>query len=299
MKVNTGVPIKSTFGIKLADGSFFEIEATDMYASKIVSLLATTMRLNPERDRRKDCLSKAYTIYVQSFESSMADLEEPLFKVGSEDTNRIACSLSVSENSHTFALQLIFLSHIISDRVRKRGGALIHGALAECYGQGIIIAGQGGAGKTTASRRLNRPWRSLSDDAALVVFDDEGRYWAHPWPTWSSFSMPGGSGGIWNTQRALPLKAIFFLKQNERDALDPLGKGESAVLLQQCSAQLTLYASPPLSKKEMSALHLELFQNACSLVMRIPCYKLGASLNGAFWKKIEQALALHPKVTNG
>ena len=31
------------------------------------------------------------------------------------------------------------------------------------------------------------PWRSLCDDATLVVRDASGRYWAHPWPTWSRF----------------------------------------------------------------------------------------------------------------
>lgn len=78
--------------------------------------------------------------------------------------------------------------------VENRGGLLLHGALAECKRQGVILAGPGTVGKTTASRRLRLPWHSLSDDATLVVRDRAGRFGAHPWPTWSRF-MFGGSWG--------------------------------------------------------------------------------------------------------
>ena len=86
----------------------------------------------------------------------------------------------------------------------KNGGLLVHGALAEWNGIGVILAGPGGVGKTTASKRLPRPWRSLSDDNTLIVKSPDGTYWAHPWPTWSRYRQ-GDMSGSWDVQAAVKL----------------------------------------------------------------------------------------------
>jgi len=55
----------------------------------------------------------------------------------------------------------------------------MHGALVDYSGSGFVRAGPGTVGKSTASRRLPLPWRSLCDDKTLVVRDRKGRFWAH------------------------------------------------------------------------------------------------------------------------
>jgi len=299
LKVNASARIGNTFDISFADGSLFQILATDTYSSKIVALLATAMQLHSVREESEIGLSQTFKIIVSSFGSSMAELKGLPCKLISEDKSGTSCALPVSEDRQIVALQLISLSEIISGHARKKGGALMHGALAEYSNQAIMMAGKGGVGKTTASMRLQPPWRSLSDDATLVVLDDEGKYWAHPWPTWSSFFMPGGSGGIWDTQRGRPLEGILFLSQDEKDGIEPVGKGESAILLQQSSDNFIQPVNQVLNKEKMRALYLQAFDNICRLVRHVPCYKLQVSLNGAFWEKIEQTIFVHQGMKDG
>src|SRR5208283_1881855 len=53
--------------------------------------------------------------------------------------------------------------------VRQAGGFPLHAALVEHDGVGVLLAGQGCAGKSTCCRRLPDTWEVLCDDQALVV----------------------------------------------------------------------------------------------------------------------------------
>ena len=92
------------------------------------------------------------------------------------------------------------------------GGLILHGALIERNGRSVLLAGPGGAGKSTLSRRLPLHWYVLSDDQSLVVVDDQNRYLAHPVPTCSDH-LWHGSERSWNVQCHVPLAAIFFIEQ--------------------------------------------------------------------------------------
>ncbi len=118
---------------------------------------------------------------------------------------------------------LFGLSFVITQQARN--ALLLHGALAEHAGRGVILIAQGGTGKTTASQRLPSPWYSHSDDITLVVRDTTGQYWAHPWPTLNQF-REDGAGGRWCVQQAVPLKHIYQLTQAETDRLEPVGRGK-------------------------------------------------------------------------
>jgi len=185
---------------------------------------------------------------------------------------------------------LLRLALVIARDVQTRGGMLIHGALAERDGRGVILAAPGGTGKTTASNRLPPPWRSRCDDTTLVVRDAHGNYWAHPWPTWSRFICAAAGGGVWDTQHAVPLTGVFVLSQACEDRVEAIGRGQAVSLLVQCAEQAALYMGPALEEAEMRALHLERFNNLCVLAHVIPGAILHISLTGAFWDTIAQAL---------
>ncbi len=126
--------------------------------------------------------------------------------------------------------------------------------------EGILLAGPGTVGKTTASNRLPPPWRSLGDDAALVVRDADGCYWAHPWPTWSRFYSADGSpgpGGSWDVQRAVPLRAIFFLSQSPNDRAEPLNSTQAAALLMEVVQHVSRSMTQHLPDDETHALYQE------------------------------------------
>jgi SynChlorMet cassette protein ScmC len=181
------------------------------------------------------------------------------------------------------------LSLVIARDVQARGGVLIHGALAERDGIGVILAAPGGTGKTTASNRLPAPWRSLCDDTTLVVRDPQGNYWAHPWPTWSRF-LGGESGGTWDVQNAVPLEGVFFLSRAVEDRVESVGPGHAVSLLVECAEQASQLMAQDLKKEETRALRLERFNNLCALARIVPTHVLHISLTGAFWQEIEQTL---------
>ncbi|MFQ5615134.1 MAG: SynChlorMet cassette protein ScmC [Anaerolineales bacterium] len=195
-------------------------------------------------------------------------------------------------------VQLTYLSMGIAREALSCGGLLVHGALAEwetCYsqsppqtnfGQGVILAGPGGVGKTTASRRLPSPWRSLCDDTTLVVVDDQGQYWAHPWPTWSRF-YNGGSGGSWDVQRAVPLRAVFFLSQSLDDQVVPLNTAEAMAMLMESVHQASMLMTRKLAEDKAHTIYREQLAAVEALVNTIPTYTLHLSLTGTFWQEIE------------
>ena len=105
----------------------------------------------------------------------------------------------------------------------------MHATLLEYQGQGIILAAPGGTGKSTCSRRVPPPWRACCDDEVLVVKSPDGRYLAHPFPTWSDYIWQRAEN-TWQVEKALPLAGIFFFKQSlEEDRVKPLGGALSAL----------------------------------------------------------------------
>jgi SynChlorMet cassette protein ScmC len=183
------------------------------------------------------------------------------------------------------AVQTTRAGQIIGLSSESSGGLMVHGGLAEKEGDGLILAGPGGAGKTTVSERLQSPWRSLSDDAALVVRDTSGQYWGHPWPTWSRF-MFGGPGGCWDVHQAVPLRRIVFLCRSSWDGLEPVSQGRASVLLAESAEQAGGSVLRRIQPDEARATRLRRFEAASCIARRIPCYQLHLSPNGNFERVI-------------
>lgn len=206
----------------------------------------------------------------------------------SEENGGAVCILGPGDAWGGSYVDLVKLSLVFAREAQARGGVLIHGALAERDGIGVILAAPGGMGKTTASNRLPSPWRSLCDDTTLVVRNPQGGYWAHPWPTWSRF-LDGGMGGTWNVQEAVPLRGAFVLVQAAEDRVERVGPGHAVSLLWEAVEQVSAFLAPGLCKEELRAFHLERFENLRDLVGVVPVHLLHISLTGAFWHEIEQA----------
>jgi SynChlorMet cassette protein ScmC len=216
------------------------------------------------------------------------DCDTPL---ASENHGVVVCVLSPSNRWGRRYINLMRLSLIIAREAQVRGGILIHGALAERDGVGVILAAPGGTGKTTASNRLPSPWHSLSDDTTLVVCDPQGKYWAHPWPTWSRF-LDDGIGGNWDVKNAVPIKGIFFLVQAVADRVERVDTKRAISLLLESVKQASMFMEAERCKEELYSLRVKRFDNLCALAQVLPAHLLHISLTGAFWQEIEQALAV-------
>jgi len=197
--------------------------------------------------------------------------------------------LKPAENSEAFVSLLRQVSLVIVQKVEGRGGVLLHGGLVEKDGVGVVLAGPGGVGKTTATQRVVQPWRSLCDDATLVVRDELGSYWCHPWPTWSTFGS-GGPDGSWDVQHAVKLRGIFFLEQAQEVQTAQLGTGQAVCLLTELAKQLTWPLSRQMNENEARKVELQRFNNICLLAKSVGSYILRLNRDGAFWQEIDRAL---------
>jgi hypothetical protein len=92
-------------------------------------------------------------------------------------------------------------------------------------------------------------------------------------------------------QKAVPVKAVFFLTRAVEDRVERIGCGHAVSLLVECSRQVSAMMASGLGKEEIRVLHLERFSNLCALAQALPVHLLHISLTGAFWQEIERALA--------
>jgi len=169
------------------------------------------------------------------------------------------------------------------------GGLILHGALVELDGCGVLLAGPGDAGKSTLSHRLPLNWRALSDDQSLVVLDNQNRYLAHPVPTWSDH-LWRGSERSWNIRYHLPLTAIFFIEQSASDEVVPMGQGQAAVCINDSSTEVINPIWWNMNIEEKNAIKKKIFDNACDMARTIPAYILRNRLDGRFWDEMEKVL---------
>jgi len=262
--------------LRLADGSSWGITGRNERALPMVKRLAETMCLRPSE-------APSHTLFITVGESPSHRERLVL-----NDTT-VECTVGSAISEDMLASRLAQLSQTIPMASLDSGGMLLHGALVEKNGEGVILAGHGGAGKSTAAGRVPPPWRSLCDDTAFIVRGGDGRYRAHPWPTWSTF-MFGGTGGTWPTETSLPLRGIFVLEQAREERADPLGRGEAACLLTECCEQVTWPAFHSLSRQKLRDIRTRRFDNICDLVRIVPAYHLRLSLTGRFWEEIEKVL---------
>jgi hypothetical protein len=178
-------------------------------------------------------------------------------------------------------------------QAQHAGGLPVHSALVTRDGLGVLLVGDGGTGKSTCCRRLPSPWEALSDDEVLVVRDEHGRYQAHPFPTWSNLRVQEGRSS-WCAERSVPLAAVFFLEQADRDDVIPMGQGHAALSISQAAWQVWGGCSKALRScggGGESALGLQIIDNSCCLAKSVPAFALRVSLDGRFWENVERVLS--------
>ena len=278
--------------LTLADCSNWDIIPNCDNAFKVVLDFAKIMRLKQHNSITNTgygsgSFQRIYINIESCFPGKLQNYNKVHIKV--KDVDNVVCTNKPEINGDTPVQLLIHLSMVICREMQSRGGILLHGALAALDGKGVIFAGPGGRGKTTASQRLPCYWRQLCDDTTLVVCDNRGLYWAHPWPTWSNF-MFKRSGGSWNVEHAVPLRGIFFLEQNLKDDFEPLGIAQNVCLLNASAEQASWLTLNHTDKDTIRKIRQQRFDNICLLAQSVPSYVLRFSRKGAFWNEIERAL---------
>ncbi len=269
--------------LQVADGSRWGIAANDRQASVLLQSLVDVMGLRWTDAPIRPLISVITGSYRQ-------EATYPGYSVVERSDGEIACSIVLTGNAvNDVIITLRVILGVVGRHAQANGGMLIHSALAEIAGRGVAMAGRGGIGKTTASRRLPLPWRSLCDDSAMIARDQRGNYWAHPLPTASEFCQDGTSGRC-NFRQAVPLHAIFFLDQALEDRLEPLSGIAAVGRLLDVAMQAAGPAEDGQDADQIKSLRTHLFDNACALAKKVPCAILHLSLNGPFWLIIQRAI---------
>ncbi len=109
-----------------------------------------------------------------------------------------------------YPLDQLLMIHVAAAR---SAAVLLHAAGGSIDGNGVLFAGQSGAGKSTVSRLLGNGARFLSDDRIMLRrFGGKLSMYGTPWP---------GDAGI-AINESVPLKAICFLRHADETSLRPL-----------------------------------------------------------------------------
>lgn len=94
--------------------------------------------------------------------------------------------------------------------------SMVHGALMEKNGRGVLLCGPSGIGKsTTAGRMAAEGFEVLADDCFLLRRDANGKYWARPLPTWSIYLFGKEALAECDARREFPVSRLFILGRKE------------------------------------------------------------------------------------
>jgi SynChlorMet cassette protein ScmC len=272
-------------GIRFANGQQWRLRPTDTASDVVIRRMSGIMQLTP----------------ALSGPEMFVTVREMTWKERNHlpGQDPIICILPAGNDEIIQVVQMTDLATAIAFETLPAGGLLIHGALAERNGLGMIFAAPGGTGKTTASKRIPPPWHSLSDDATLVVPGPNGQYIAHPWPTWSRFHRGGIGSGTWEVERGIPLAAIFFLSRSDDDRTEPMEIDEAAAFLMESVHQaMGSFTRVGFTRKEAESIYRMEMAAVSGLARRVPAHLLHISLTGRFWDAIAPVLdryeAAHP-----
>ena len=291
---------REAYRLTLADGTQFVLRALDADAARVVAFFAQSACLPQTSEVMQTSEILVATRPFDAPGETVCLLEPPNAlrrgKRHGDADGKIAFEYESLSPEHWLWVQLLQLVACIGVQVQARGGALLHGALAalphsDGRGErgGVILAAHSGVGKTTATNRLPAPWASLCDDMTLIVRDDAGAYWAHPMPTWSHIFREEKISS-WDSQTAVPLKALFLLRQAETDRVMPLGAAHAIGFLLERAQEPTEYWRENMSLAELGAFNLRLLDNLGHLLHGVLCYLLDARVDGEFWKEMEAVI---------
>jgi len=161
----------------------------------------------------------------------------------------------------------------------ERGGFPCHSGLLSWQGRGVLLAGHTGMGKSTICRRLLSTGSVRCDEETLVVRDRRGRYWGHPFPTWSRlYESPWSES--WPTQEAIPLEGILFVFPAQEGRYLPVGPGEALARLTCLALDKSLRGCRGEKGNTLQEIRTKIFANVGELVSQLPTGRLNVSLAG-------------------
>jgi hypothetical protein len=149
------------------------------------------------------------------------------------------------------------LSEILMICLLAQGrGLMVHACGIDVGGQGYLFAGNSTHGKSTIAKLWSESGATVLNDDRIIVREKDGQFWMYGTPWHGDFNKV--------SSKALPIRKIFFLKQEEKNSAVPR-KGVEAV------SMLLTRAFPPLWDQNGMDYTLGLLDRIAS---KLPCYEL-------------------------
>jgi hypothetical protein len=178
---------------------------------------------------------------------------------------RVTCSPRLDTEGRFWSPLCYPLDQLLTvHRLAREGGMVVHCALVDVGGAGVLCPGVSGAGKTTLSRQLLGAGglRVLSDDRAVVRRSGTAyRAYGTPWP---------GDGGF-AVNTSVPLVGVGFIEHRAVPETTPLTPGEAI-------RRLVRVASIPLYDREAAG---RVFDGLTDLCGRVAVWRLGVPASPA------------------
>lgn len=295
------------YGLFLSDGNNWWITG-DNDSIKIVDELATIMELEeylPDGLSKLIFFSSKHKHGIKSFKSNLSNLETG-WKFYDHETVHIWYHINsgdilfelkndIANEVDEYEAMWLSLQPIYRRSVQM-GGLPFHAGLVECERKGVLLAAQGGTGKSTCCRRLPNYWKTLCDDQVLIALDKSKDYRVHPFPTWKDLILSDNTikrvENSWDVQRSVPLSAIFFLEQSEKDEVIPISAKKAPLFMVDSATQSMEKNRINITSEERIELVREVYNNAFDIAKVTPTFHLRVSRDGRFWEEIEKAIGL-------
>jgi hypothetical protein len=88
----------------------------------------------------------------------------------------------------------------------------------------------------------------------------------------------------------VPLKGLFFLNQAGEDSAESIGAGMATGMILATARQASCQLDYRGSNEDLTAMNLQIFNNACMMAKCTKSFILNISLNGQFWKEMDLVL---------
>lgn len=154
-----------------------------------------------------------------------------------------------------------FLRNITTALLANRQGLIIHSSSIIWNGKGILFSAPSGTGKSTHAHNWRRLYGTpvLDGDNTAARIDTDGIFaYGLPWC--------GSSGEFLN--RRVPLRAIVFLEQAEKNGIEPLDIQESFVRL--VSRSFILPWNTEMANRYLDAAQSIAMKSGCYLLKCLP-----------------------------
>jgi len=119
---------------------------------------------------------------------------------------------------------------LLASLLASRSGCIFHSAGVDLGGEGVLLVGHSGAGKSTAATLLKEALggdaRVLCDDRNIVRFDRDGKPVLYG--TWSHGSVSDVSSA------PVPLRAVLILHKSAEERVEPASVAQALPVLLEC-----------------------------------------------------------------